>query len=81
MQNQANEQWNSGDVTTKLRNLMHAAVDSAFNRCQAFVVGEEKPAGTVLSEEPAEVPDFRTVALLIALERVTRATLMRGIWP
>jgi hypothetical protein len=27
------------------------------------------------------VPDFRTVALIIAIERVTRATLMRGIWP
>ena len=56
-------------------------MDNVFNRWQAFVVGEEKPAGTVLSEEPAEVPDIRTVALLIALERVTRATLMRGIWP
>jgi len=81
VQNQANEQWNPEDIRSKLRDRMYAAVDTVFNRWQAFVVGEEKPAGRVLSEEPVEVPDFRTVALMIALERVTRATLMRGIWP
>jgi len=41
------------------------------------VVGDEKPTGKV----PAGVPDFRTVALIIAIERVTHATLLRGIWP
>ncbi len=81
VQNQANEQWNPDEITAKLRERMQATVDSVFNRWQAFVVGEEKPAGKVLSEEPVEIPDFRTVALLIAIERVTRATLMRGIWP
>jgi hypothetical protein len=35
----------------------------------------------VLPETPAEVPDFRTVALVVAIERVTHATLLRGIWP
>jgi len=81
VQNQANEQWNSEDVMAKLRERMQSTVDAVFNRWQAFVVGEEKPAGRVLSEEPTGVPDFRTVSLLIAIERVTRATLMRGIWP
>lgn len=81
VQNQVNEQWHADHVTEKLREHMHAAVDTVFNRWQAFVVGEEKPSGRVLSEPPAEVPDFRTVALIIAIERVTHATLLRGIWP
>ena len=81
VQNQANEQWSQDDVMARLSERMYAAVDTVFNRWQAFVVGEEKPAGRVLSEEPVVVPDFRTVALIIAIERVTRATLIRGIWP
>ncbi|MGB5474478.1 MAG: Glu/Leu/Phe/Val dehydrogenase [Gammaproteobacteria bacterium] len=81
VQNQANEQWSQDDVMARLSERMHTAVDTVFNRWQAFVVGEEKPAGRVLSEAPVEVPDLRTVALMIAIERVTRATLIRGIWP
>ncbi|HUT42351.1 MAG TPA: Glu/Leu/Phe/Val dehydrogenase [Gammaproteobacteria bacterium] len=81
VQNQANEQWSPDDVMARLSDRMNTAVDTVFNRWQAFVVGEEKPAGRVLSEEPVDVPDFRTVALIIAIERVTRATLIRGIWP
>ena len=81
VQNQANEQWTQDDVMARLSERMNSAVDTVFNRWQAFVVGEEKPAGRVLSEEPVVVPDFRTVALIIAIERVTRATLIRGIWP
>jgi glutamate dehydrogenase/leucine dehydrogenase len=77
VQNQANEQWDAGHITEKLRERMFMAVDTVFNRWQAFVVGDEKPTGKV----PAGVPDFRTVALIIAIERVTHATLLRGIWP
>jgi len=77
VQNQVNEQWDAGHITEKLRERMFAAVDTVFNRWQSFVVGEEAPAGKV----PAGVPDFRTVALIIAIERVTHATLLRGIWP
>ncbi|MEZ5541794.1 MAG: Glu/Leu/Phe/Val dehydrogenase [Pseudomonadota bacterium] len=81
VQNQVNEQWDAGRIMEKLREHMQTAVDTVFRRWQAFVVGEEKPEGRVLSEPPVEVPDFRTVALIIAIERVTHATLLRGIWP
>ena len=82
LQNQANEQWDYEQVMDRLRARMYKAVDAVFDRWQSFVVGEEE----VLSEQELpeggrEVPDFRTVALIIAIERVTRATLMRGIWP
>ena len=81
VQNQVNEQWDAGHITEKLKHGMYTAVDTVFNRWQGFVVGEEKPAGKAPVQEPAAVPDFRTVALIIAIERVTHATLLRGIWP
>lgn len=34
-----------------------------------------------ITGEPMECPDFRTVALVTAIERVANATLIRGIWP
>lgn len=73
VQNQINEQWDYETNTEKMRAKIHAAMDTVFNRWQAFVVGEEST--------PDQVPDFRTIALVIAIERVAHATLMRGIWP
>jgi glutamate dehydrogenase/leucine dehydrogenase len=82
LQNQANEQWDYEQVMDRLRARMYKAVDAVFDRWQSFVVGEEEMLSeTELPEGGREVPDFRTVALIIAIERVTRATLMRGIWP
>jgi glutamate dehydrogenase/leucine dehydrogenase len=81
VQNQANEQWDIDVITEKLTAKMYAAVDVVFNRWQAFVVGDEAPATVAGEPEENRPPDFRTVALLIAIERVTQATLMRGIWP
>ncbi|MCP4187460.1 MAG: Glu/Leu/Phe/Val dehydrogenase [Gammaproteobacteria bacterium] len=73
VQNQINEQWDYDTTTEKMRIKIHAAMDAVFNRWQAFVVGEEPTQN--------HIPDFRTVALVIAIERVAHATLMRGIWP
>lgn len=78
VQNQANEQWDLDAVNARLKARMFKAVDSVFDRWQAFVVGEEAPPED--GAWPGR-PDFRTVALIIAIERVVRATLMRGIWP
>jgi len=79
VQNQANEQWDLEEVTEKLKAKMYKAVDEVFDRWQSFVVGEEPSVRGEGTDWQA--PDFRTVALLIAIERVTKATLMRGIWP
>jgi glutamate dehydrogenase (NAD(P)+) len=81
-QNQANEQWDYEQVMDRLRARIYKAVDAVFDRWQSFVVGEEDAmTANELPEGGREIPDFRTVALIIAIERVTRATLMRGIWP
>ncbi len=81
VQNQVNEQWHANQITENLKTHMYTAVDTVFSRWQAFVVGEDQPTGKVPVQEPSGTPDFRTVALIIAIERVTHATLLRGIWP
>lgn len=82
VQNQANEQWEAEEIDAKLQSKMYGAVDAVFSRWQGFVVGDEaageRDASAVNHERPL---DFRTVALIIAIERVAEATLMRGIWP
>ncbi|MCI0508222.1 MAG: Glu/Leu/Phe/Val dehydrogenase [Gammaproteobacteria bacterium] len=82
VQNQANEQWDLEEITEKLKNKMYHAVDDVFSRWQSFVVGEE-PAATenATAKQRPHPPDFRTIAMIIAIERVTKATLIRGIWP
>ena len=80
VQNQANEQWDIEEVNAKLMKKMYGCMDAVFKRWQAFVVGEEKSMDEV-SGEQRECPDFRTVALVMAIERVANATLLRGIWP
>jgi glutamate dehydrogenase (NAD(P)+) len=80
VQNQANEQWDLEVINNKLQKKIYKCVDTIFKRWQAFVVGEEKGTDKETGE-PIECPDFRTVALVTAIERVANATLMRGIWP
>jgi glutamate dehydrogenase/leucine dehydrogenase len=80
VQNQANEQWDLDVVNAKLKKKMYDCFDAIFKRWQGFVVGEEKALYKDSGEQLA-CPDFRTVALLTAIERVANATLMRGIWP
>lgn len=79
VQNQANEQWDLETVNTRLKVQLYRTVDAVFERWQSFVLAEAaRDAG---AGDRSQVPDFRTVALIIAIERVVRATLMRGIWP
>jgi len=80
VQNQANEQWDIEEVNTRLRKKMVDCLDAVFKRWQAFVVGEEKALDSATGEV-LECPDFRSVALVTAIERVANATLLRGIWP
>ena len=81
VQNHAHEQWDIKQVTERLRKKMYDVIDCVFSRWQRFAVGEETIADETITEEKEPLPDFRTVALIIAIERVARATLVRGIWP
>ena len=79
VQNQANQQWDVDEVNTRLQKKMYQLVDVVFSRWQAFVVGEKKSFDE--DKLTGQKPDFRSMALSIAIERVARATLLRGIWP
>jgi len=82
VQNQANQQWDVDEVNSRLQKRMYMVVDEVFNHWQGFVVGENKPTDDeVIKNSNGWKPDFRSIALSIAIERVAKATLMRGIWP
>jgi glutamate dehydrogenase (NAD(P)+) len=71
-QNHANEQWPLERINQKLQQTMNTAVDLVFEQWQntlSEIKSQESP------------PDFRTIALIIAIKRVANATLLRGIWP
>jgi glutamate dehydrogenase/leucine dehydrogenase len=82
VQNQVNQQWDIDNVNAKLQKKMYQAVDAVFDRWQRFVIGEEKPSNEeIIKNSDGQKPNFRSMALSIAIERVAKATLMRGIWP
>jgi len=82
VQNQANQQWDIEEVNDRLQKKMYHVMDAVFNRWQGFIVGEDKLTDSeVIKNLNGQKPNFRSVALSIAIERVAKATLIRGIWP
>lgn len=73
IQNLANERWNIEEVDRRLHDVMVAAADRVIERW------EQLNAET--SGKPMQDPDFRTAALVEAIEHVANVTLQRGIWP
>ncbi|GAB6039435.1 Glu/Leu/Phe/Val family dehydrogenase [Endothiovibrio diazotrophicus] len=71
VQNIENEQWPLGEVLAKLQEKLYGATDAVVEEWNRLKV--ENP------EEPALGP--RTAAWTIALRRLAKATLERGIWP
>ena len=82
VQNQANQQWDVEEVNARLRKRMFKVVDTVFDRWQGFVVGEvTPPKSKEMEDAPEQKPDFRCIALSLAIDRIAQTTLMRGIWP
>ena len=82
VQNSANEQWELETINQKLQKRMFTAVDAVFELWQDCVVGDDLTQLKKNKAVPADcLPDFRTIALIIAIKRVADATLLRGIWP
>jgi glutamate dehydrogenase/leucine dehydrogenase len=79
MQNLVNEQWDIDEVNERLKRKMVKAVDVVFERWQRFAVGEQQAELDAVVD--CDKPDFRCIALSIAIERVAHTTLLRGIWP
>ena len=85
VQNNKNEQWEEDDVNGKLEKIMTQATDGVLDK-QAEInasldalEAERKALGRDGgSLEPASL---RTAAFVVAVDRVARVALDRGIWP
>jgi glutamate dehydrogenase/leucine dehydrogenase len=87
VQNIQNQEWDLDDVNRRLRRRIRRAVDDVAGCWQELGLptdltpepGDEEE-GTPVAVSPDSV-DLRTAALVVAVRRVARATLERGIWP
>ncbi|AOV16074.1 glutamate dehydrogenase [Acidihalobacter aeolianus] len=83
VQNNENERWELAQVNAKLKAKMQNAVDAVVNRWQNLSTQELEPASQGDAGQWAESTpiDLRTAALVIAIERLARVTMERGVWP
>ncbi len=85
VQNNKNEQWDEDEVNGKLERIMTQATDGVFdkqaelNASLGALEAERKELGR--DGDPLEPPSLRTAAFVVAVERVARVALDRGIWP
>jgi glutamate dehydrogenase (NAD(P)+) len=70
VQNIENEQWSLATVQAKLQSKIEQATDAVLAKHE-----------TLSSNRSADVPDLRTAALVLAIDRVAHVALSRGIWP
>jgi len=85
VQNNKNEQWDEDEVNGKLERVMRRATDGVLDT-RAEVNGSLASVGaerTRLGREEVvlEPIDLRTAAFVVAVERVARVSIDRGIWP
>ncbi|MGD8699463.1 MAG: Glu/Leu/Phe/Val dehydrogenase [Gemmatimonadales bacterium] len=85
VQNNENEQWEEDEVNLKMHVKMERATDAVIDKQKEIndsldaLNGERKKRN--LPGEPLEPIDLRTTAYVLAISRVARVTLERGIWP
>ena len=76
VQNTENQDWELEEVDRKMKARMRRAVEVMAARWHTLAAEAGKSA-----EAGIEPPSLRTAALVVAIERVAKATLQRGIWP
>jgi glutamate dehydrogenase/leucine dehydrogenase len=74
VQNIENEQWDHEEVNHKLRTKMERATDTIVDRHTEINRTSDGKAGPGAA-------DLRTAAFVVAIERVAKVALERGIWP
>jgi glutamate dehydrogenase (NAD(P)+) len=79
VQNIENEQWTLDDINHKLKIRMHRAVDGLLQRWNALS-NRQQPSDDASATDGSRI-DLRTAALVIAIEKLAKVTLERGIWP
>ena len=87
VQNIENEEWDLEEVNARLRRRLRRGVDAVVECWRDIRGGASLPlepdsdAPQPAAEAVERTPDLRTAALVVAVRRVARATLQRGIWP
>jgi len=75
VQNIENEQWDEAQVNEKLQAKMRRGVDLVVERWRAL--NSARPNQGAASHHL----DLRTAATVVAIERVARVAMERGVWP
>jgi len=87
VQNIENEEWELEAVNERLRRRLRRGVDAVVECWREIRGGAALPlepnseAAVATGVAVERMPDLRTAALVVAVRRVARATLQRGIWP
>lgn len=84
VQNIKHEKWTLGRVDRKLKLRMYRTVDHVLDHYQMLSKPSAPSTETQKSasaETKASAIDIRTAALVLAIERLAKVTLERGIWP
>ena len=85
VQNNENDQWDEDVVNEKLKVKMERATEAVIDKQKELnssldaLEKQRKKLG--LSGEPLQPVDLRTAAYVLAIERVAKVTLERGVWP
>ncbi|MGD8868503.1 MAG: Glu/Leu/Phe/Val dehydrogenase [Gemmatimonadales bacterium] len=85
VQNNENEQWEEDEVNLKMHVKMERATDAVIDKQKEIngsldaLTDEGRKRG--LDGDPLPPVDLRTAAYVLAISRVARVTLERGIWP
>lgn len=84
-QNIENQQWDNSAVVDGLRSRMHRATEVVVTRRAAMIESidfyRERWHGVQPDAPPLPLPDLRTAAHLVAIQRCRDAALQRGVWP
>jgi glutamate dehydrogenase (NAD(P)+) len=80
VQNIENEKWDEAEVNGKLKTKMERATDAVIDK--QVEINEQVRSGKLKAKgKELEPIDLRTAALLVAISRVAKVALERGIWP
>ncbi len=85
VQNNKNEQWEEDTVNAKLEQIMTKATDAVVGKREEIngsldrLTARRRELGR--GEDALDPVDLRTAAFVVAVERVARVSLDRGIWP
>ena len=85
VQNNENEQWDEDEVNGKLERIMTKAADDVIGK-QTKINGSLVDLETERQRlgrggDPLAPVDLRTAAFVLAIEKVARVAIDRGIWP